>query len=51
MSGVAKVVENGNASGGKKVGTIDNTSSTVTFTLDAPEAGTYRVEVAADGDP
>ncbi len=51
LAGLAKVVSHSAASGGKKVGTIDNTSSTVTFTLEAPKDGTYRIEVAADGDP
>ena len=51
LAGLARAVSNGAASGGMKVGYIDDTSSTVTFTLKAPQDGTYRVEVAADGDP
>lgn len=50
LTGKAKVVERGDASGGKKVGTIDDTESTVTFSLNAPADGTYTVEVAAGGD-
>lgn len=50
LTGKAKVVERDDASGGKKVGTIDDVSSTVTFTLNVPEDGTYRIEIAADGD-
>lgn len=50
LSGLAKVVERDDASGGAKVGTIDNTDAEVTFTLNAPEDGTYRIEIAADGD-
>lgn len=51
LTGLAKVVERDDASGGAKVGTIDNTEATVTFTLNAPADGTYRIEIAADGDP
>ncbi len=43
----AKAVDRGDASGGRKVGTIDNSSATVTFTLDAPKAGTYRVDIVS----
>lgn len=46
----ARVANNAGASGGKKVGWIDNSDATVTFTLDAPEAGTYRVDVIAGSD-
>ncbi len=46
----AKAVSRGDASGGYKVGYIDNTEATITFTLKAPKAGTYRIEIAADGD-
>lgn len=51
LTGLAKVVDRHDASGGKKVGTIDNTASSVTFKLYAPKAGTYRVEIAAAGNP
>lgn len=48
LSGLAKKVERPDASGGYKVGTIDNTDSLVTFTLEAPADGTYRIELATD---
>lgn len=51
LTGLAKVVSRDDASGGAKVGTIDNGDATVTFTLNAPEDGTYRIEIAADGSP
>lgn len=50
LTSPAKAVARGEASGGYKVGYIDNTSAKVTFTLNAPEDGVYRIEVAADGD-
>lgn len=49
LGGLAEAVSRADASGGKKVGKIDNTDSTVKFTLTAPEDGVYKVEVAADG--
>ena len=48
LSGLAKTVARPDASGGYKVGTIDNADSLVTFTLEAPEDGTYRIELATD---
>ncbi|MBE5860276.1 MAG: hypothetical protein E7301_09160 [Butyrivibrio sp.] len=50
VSGKAKVASRGDASGGYKVGYIDDTSSTVTMKINAPQDGTYRVDIAADGD-
>lgn len=47
----AKAATNDKASGKAKVGWIDDGDATVTFTLEAPKDGTYRVEVAAGGDP
>lgn len=51
LKGKAKAVAHNAASGGMKVGFIDDQDSTVTFTLTAPKDGVYRIEVAADGDP
>lgn len=51
LKGKAKAVAHNAASGGMKVGYIDDQESTVTFTLTAPRDGVYRIEVAADGDP
>ncbi len=50
VTGKAKVVDRGDSSGGRKIGYIDDTSSTVTMKINAPHDGTYRVEIAADGD-
>ncbi|MCR5669759.1 MAG: family 43 glycosylhydrolase [Butyrivibrio sp.] len=50
ITGVAKAVSRGDASGGYKVGYIDNTDARITLPLKAPKAGTYRIEIAADGD-
>ncbi|MCR5343097.1 MAG: family 43 glycosylhydrolase [Butyrivibrio sp.] len=50
LTGKAKAVDRGDASGGKKVGYIDDTSSVVTMTINAPHDGNYRIEIAADGD-
>ena len=50
VSGKARVVQRGDASGGYKVGYIDDTSSVVTMKINAPKDGTYRVDIAADGD-
>lgn len=47
LAGKAKVATNAGASGGKKVGYIDDENATVTFTLNAPTAGTYRVDLRA----
>ena len=46
LAGVAKLVERGDASGGYKVGMIDNQDATVTYTLKAPKDGSYRIELA-----
>lgn len=47
LTAPAGIASNNNASGGKKVGWIDNADATVTFTLDAPTKGAYRVDVIA----
>lgn len=39
------------SSGGKHVQSIDNGDATVTFTVDAPAAGTYELIITADGHP
>jgi len=51
LRGKAKGVAHKAASGGMKVGYIDDEDATVTFTLTAPRDGVYRIEVAAGGDP
>ncbi len=45
FTGLAKVVEAAGASGGKVIGCIDNAESTVTFEVEAPADGTYRMEL------
>ncbi|WP_035779068.1 family 43 glycosylhydrolase [Butyrivibrio sp. MC2013] len=50
ITGKAKAVARGDASGGYKVGYIDDTASVVTMKINAPHDGTYRVDIAADGD-
>lgn len=45
LTSPAKVVNRPDASGGKKVGTIDNQEAKVTFTLHAEKAGRYRIDV------
>ena len=50
VTGKAKAVSRGDASGGYKVGYIDDMDSTVTLTINAPKDGNYRVDIAADGD-
>lgn len=50
LRGKAKGVAHKAASGGMKVGFIDDEDATVTFTLTAPRDGVYRIEVAAGGD-
>ncbi|MCR4694382.1 MAG: family 43 glycosylhydrolase [Pseudobutyrivibrio sp.] len=50
LTGKARTATNGAASGGVKVGYIDDMDSTVTLKLNVPEAGTYAIDVAADGD-
>lgn len=47
LSKPAAVAANNAASGGKKVGWIDNEKAKVTFTLNAPADGTYRVHIAS----
>lgn len=47
LSGLAKIVNRDDASGKKKVGTIDNGEATVTFELNAKTAGTYRIDIAS----
>ncbi|WP_343277439.1 family 43 glycosylhydrolase, partial [Ligaoa zhengdingensis] len=50
LTSPAAAVSRGDASGGKKVGTIDNGNATVTFTVYVPAAGEYAVNIAADGE-
>ncbi|MCR5155247.1 MAG: family 43 glycosylhydrolase [Butyrivibrio sp.] len=50
ITGKARAVQRGDASGGYKVGYIDDTASVVTMKINAPADGTYRVDIAADGD-
>ncbi|WP_343274646.1 family 16 glycoside hydrolase, partial [Ligaoa zhengdingensis] len=46
-----RIEERSDASGGAKVGGIDNATCMVTFTVNAPKAGDYKVVICADGSP
>ncbi len=50
MRGLAKVVDNPTASGGKKVGAIDDPDSGIDLTLNITAAGTYIFKIAAGTD-
>lgn len=47
LTSPAKAVQRSDASGGFKVGYIDNQNALATFTLQAPRDGVYRVEIAS----
>lgn len=47
LTSPARTVQRSDASGGVKVGYIDNQNALVTFTLQAPRDGVYRVEIAS----
>lgn len=47
LSGLARVVDCGNASGGKKVGFLDTPDSAVELTAQVPRAGTWLIAVRA----
>ncbi|WP_343277379.1 MGH1-like glycoside hydrolase domain-containing protein [Ligaoa zhengdingensis] len=51
LTGLAHAGASATASGGSKVGTIDNAESSVTFTVDVPAAGDYEITITADGHP
>lgn len=50
VRGLAKVVDNPTASGGKKVGGIDDAASGIDLPLDITAAGTYIFKIAAGTD-
>ncbi len=50
MRGLAKVVDNPTASGGKKVGAIDDPASGIDLPLNITAAGTYIFKIAAGTD-
>lgn len=50
MRGLAKTVDNPTASGGKKVGAIDNPESGIDLPLNITAAGTYVFKIAAGTD-